>query len=259
MIHFFVQQRCSASATLISRFLGLARDSCIAAFIPSAWQDIFWAGIKIPSTFRQLFAEGSLSAAFIPLLTRIREREGESKAREVSHAVFNLLYDLCFYDRRSLYSSLRRGLSHFFWIFHPILSLFGHRSLRKPLIPTTIELGTNWRVDAGIWVTQLMFPFLLFVAVSAWAMGVLNTNGYFFIPALAPRFIQFDPDYRMCDRIFFIQSNRFYGLSQRRSLAGRFHAIRRTDPPGLENPLPPTTSHLPFSSTGRRLSLHVSA
>ncbi|MDX9753044.1 MAG: lipid II flippase MurJ, partial [bacterium] len=78
-------------ATMMSRVLGLVRDMVIASCIPALWQDIFWAGFKIPSTFRMLFAEGALSAVFIPMLTRVREREGEAQAREYAAAIFHLL------------------------------------------------------------------------------------------------------------------------------------------------------------------------
>ncbi len=167
-------------ATLLSRILGLVRDSCIAAFLPKAWQDIFWAGIKIPSTFRQLFAEGALSAAFIPLLTRVREQEGENKAQETAHAIFTLLF---------LVVSLVVVISILLapW-FVPFILDFPEEEAAALSSPTTSPPDTDWRITAGIRVTQLMFPFLLFVALSAWAMGVLNTYRRFFIPAVASAF-----------------------------------------------------------------------
>lgn len=161
-------------ATLISRVLGLARDACIAAYVPKVWQDIFWAGIKIPSTFRQLFAEGALSAAFIPILTRMREREGEERAREVGFAVL--------------------------WLLLPTVSLVVLLSIYAApvLVPWVLDfpeggqvIGVDAsgapvsKVQAGVLATQAMFPFLIFIAMAAWIMGVLNTYRYFFLPALA--------------------------------------------------------------------------
>jgi len=160
-------------ATLISRVLGLARDSSIAAFISKDWQDIFNAGIKIPSTFRQLFAEGSLSAAFIPLLSRIISKEGEEKARETAHAIFNLLALVV-----SIVILIAILLAP--W-YVPYLLAF-------PPEKTTDGVIANWRVGAGVRVTQIMFPFLFFVAMAAWAMGVLNTHRRFFMPAVASSF-----------------------------------------------------------------------
>ncbi len=170
-------------ATLMSRILGLVRDSCIAAFVPHVWQDIFWAGFKIPSTCRQLFAEGALSAAFIPLLTRVREREGEDAVRIASAAIFRALAITV-----GAVSVLAILLAP--W-FVPILLQFPQElNLPNELQPLAQEMqvmpSENWRVEAGIWATQMMFPFLFFIALSAWAMGVLNTYRIFFIPALAP-------------------------------------------------------------------------
>lgn len=139
--------------------------------MPHYWQDIFWAGFRIPSTFRQLFAEGALSAAFIPLLTRVKEREGEEAAREAGAAVLRAL---------SLASITAIGIGIAFAPkFVPLL-------LNFPEEPGSIFSDANWRVDAGVWATQSMFPFLLFVGWAAWTMGVLNTYRVFFVPAVAP-------------------------------------------------------------------------
>ena len=153
-------------ATLTSRVFGLVRDSSIAAFVPVAWQDIFWAGIKIPSTFRQLFAEGALSAAFIPMLTRVHALEGEEKARDVGDAIF-------------------------LWLTVTVAAVVAAAIVTAPwFVPILLNFpeGERWKIPEGVRVTQMMFPFLFFIALSAWAMGVLNTHRYFFIPALAPVF-----------------------------------------------------------------------
>lgn len=165
-----------SAATLISRVLGLVRDACIAAYVPKAWQDIFWAGIRIPSTFRQLFAEGALSAAFIPTLTRVRARDGEHRARDVGFSVFWLLLPtvtlvvlICVLTAQ--------------WFVPWILDFPNPHDPLDPSLP-----GGPSKVEAGILATQVMFPFLIFVALAAWAMGVLNTYRYFFMPALASAF-----------------------------------------------------------------------
>ncbi len=177
-------------ATLASRFLGLARDACIAAFVPKAWQDIFWAGFKIPSTFRQLFAEGALSAAFIPLFTRVKEREGEDKAQELGFAVFHLLAISV-----TVIIVLAILLAPFFvpLIINDLRDIRDTVYIPLPGFAITEAVGilsipTGWRVPAGVLASQIMFPFLFFIALSAWSMGVLNTYRYFFMPALASAF-----------------------------------------------------------------------
>ncbi len=166
-------------ATLITRVLGLVRDSCIAGLVPSQWQDIFWSGFKIPSTFRQLFAEGALSAAFIPLLTRVREREGEEKAREISAAIFHAL---------NLFVAAVVIAAIFLspW-FVPYILDFPVEPVSSPSLEGgNMEGVSDWRIHGAIRATQYMFPFLFFVSLSAWAMGILNSYRHFFIPAVAP-------------------------------------------------------------------------
>lgn len=161
-------------ATFISRILGLVRDSCISNFVPPVWQAIFWLGFRIPSTFRQLFAEGALSAAFIPLLTRVKEREGEEKAREVSFAVFNLL---------TITVSIVVVLCITFApYFVPLILDFpkGDASMS--------QYSIEWKEVQTVQATRIMFPFLIFIAFSAWSMGILNTYRVFFVPALASAF-----------------------------------------------------------------------
>ena len=64
--------------TLASRITGLARDQLIAAaFGASALTDSFNVAFRIPNLFRRLFAEGAFSQAFVPLLARSRETEGD--------------------------------------------------------------------------------------------------------------------------------------------------------------------------------------
>ncbi|MBN2328712.1 MAG: murein biosynthesis integral membrane protein MurJ [Candidatus Omnitrophica bacterium] len=158
-------------ATLMSRILGLIRDSFIAAYIPHVWQDIFWAGFKIPATFRTLFAEGVLSTAFIPLLTRVLARESEEDAIEAAAAVFRAL-------ALTVMTAVTLGI-----LFAP---LYVPYLLQFPGDDSALFPGLNWRMEAGVWATQVLFPFLFFIALAAWAMGVLNTYRIFFVSAIAP-------------------------------------------------------------------------
>jgi len=167
-------------ATLISRVLGLVRDSCIAALIPAAWQDIFWLGFRIPSTFRQLFAEGALSAAFIPLLSRVRAQEGEEEGKKLGSAVFYLL-------TLTVGAVCAAAVVLSPW-FVPFLLNFPDDPGAGAAVMSNVSPYGDWRVEAGVKATQIMFPFLFFVALAAWAMGVLNTYRYFFIPAMASSF-----------------------------------------------------------------------
>ena len=56
-----------SAATLVSRVLGLVRDSLTAAvFGASALASAFYTAFTLPNLFRRLLGEGALTAAFIP-------------------------------------------------------------------------------------------------------------------------------------------------------------------------------------------------
>ena len=67
--------------TLLSRVLGLVRDAVVAATFAKRATDAFFVAFTIPNVLRRLLAEGSLTVAFIPVFTEIREKEGEDRAR----------------------------------------------------------------------------------------------------------------------------------------------------------------------------------
>ncbi len=151
-------------ATLISRILGLVRDASFTAFLSKEVADAFWTGITLPSTFRMLFAEGALSAAFIPILSRLRAQQSEEDAREFTRSVLGLL--LIVVGIVVLLAILTAPI---------YVSLLFHKWEDRP---GGIILATQ--------MVQMMFPFLLFISLSAWAMGILNAYGIFFLPAVSP-------------------------------------------------------------------------
>jgi len=152
-------------ATLASRVLGLIREQVFAAFFGAGFAvDAFQVAFRIPNLLRDLFAEGAMSAAFVPTLTRVQEREGREAAMRLANLVVNFLLvtvstvcllGVLFADR--LVPWMAPG--------------FGQ-------VPGKLELTTQ--------MTRIMTPFLLLVALAAAAMGVLNTRRIFFVPAIAP-------------------------------------------------------------------------
>ena len=78
--------------TLISRFLGFARDILIAAIMGAGpIADAFLVAFKLPNFFRRLFAEGAFSAAFVPLFTRHMSERGHDAARHFAQEVLSVL------------------------------------------------------------------------------------------------------------------------------------------------------------------------
>jgi putative peptidoglycan lipid II flippase len=152
-------------ATLVSRLLGLIREQIFAAFFGAGFAvDAFQVAFRIPNLLRDLFAEGAMSAAFVPTLTRVQEQAGRDAAMRLANLVINFLLVVV-----SLICLL--GIVFARWIVPVMAPGFGR-------IPGKLELTTQ--------MTQIMTPFLLLVALAAAVMGVLNTRRVFFIPAVAP-------------------------------------------------------------------------
>ena len=69
--------------TLVSRLFGFIRDILIAIFLGTGvLADIFFVAFKIPNLFRRLFAEGALSAAFVPQFLSLSNKNGFEHAKE---------------------------------------------------------------------------------------------------------------------------------------------------------------------------------
>jgi putative peptidoglycan lipid II flippase len=126
--------------------------------------DAFIAAFRIPNLLRDLFAEGALSSAFIPVFTDHLTNQGKQKAWELANLVLNLLLiTLCVI--------VILGIIFSPYIVKLIAPGFGEEMGKQEL--TTL-------------LSRIMFPFLLFIALAALAMGILNTFRRFGVPALAP-------------------------------------------------------------------------
>ncbi|MBF0237476.1 MAG: murein biosynthesis integral membrane protein MurJ [SAR324 cluster bacterium] len=151
--------------TLISRILGAVRDLVIAhVFGAGLATDAFVQAFTIPNVFRRLTAEGSMTLAFIPLYTEIRETQGRDKAKIFARKVMGLVF----------WSTL--GISLACIVFSPqLVYLFAAGFADTPE-----------QFDLTVWMTRLMFPYLIMISLVAWAMGVLNAEKIFAAPAAAP-------------------------------------------------------------------------
>ena len=153
-------------ATFISRILGYVKDMILAFYFGATGiSDSFFAAFRITNFLRELFAEGSMSSAFIPVLTESRQKQGEEEARRLVKIAFS-----------------------FILIVAGIMCLMG--ILFAPAIVRVIAPGFVLdhpeQVPLTILLTRIMFPFLFFISLAAIVMGALNTKKVFFIPALAP-------------------------------------------------------------------------
>ncbi|MEZ5429255.1 MAG: murein biosynthesis integral membrane protein MurJ [Pyrinomonadaceae bacterium] len=149
-------------AVMFSRVLGLVREQVFAYFFGSGFlMDAYVVAFRIPNVLRDLFAEGALSAAFVKVFTDYQIHKSEKEAWKLASLVLNAL---------AIVLSLITLIGIFF--SGQIVGLIADGfSPEKAALATTL--------------TQIMFPYILLVALAAVAMGVLNTKGIFGIPASA--------------------------------------------------------------------------
>lgn len=153
------------AATFVSRVLGFVRDMVVArAFGASHVADAFYVAYRIPSLLRELFAEGSMSAAFVPVFTQTLTTESREEARRLAKAAFSLI--LVIVATVSIV-----GIVCAPWIVAVIAPGFSDS-------PDKTALTTD--------LTRIMFPYLLWISLAAMAMGVLNSVRAFAAPALSP-------------------------------------------------------------------------
>ncbi|MEQ1868818.1 MAG: murein biosynthesis integral membrane protein MurJ [Vicinamibacterales bacterium] len=155
----------AGSATLTSRVLGLVREQVVAGvFGAGNDMDAFLVALRIPSLARDLFAEGAMSAAFIPTFTKLVARRGREAAWQLANSVITALL-------------LVTGVLVLLGILfaRPIAGLYAPEFAAVPgKLDLTATLG------------RIVLPFLPLVAIAAVCMGMLNSLRHYFIPALAP-------------------------------------------------------------------------
>ncbi len=150
---------------MTSRVLGLVREQVVAFLFGAGHAvDAFNVAFRIPNLLRDLFAEGAMSAAFVPTFTRYVVLKGRDSAWRLASSVINALI-------LSTLVVVAIGV-----VFAPALVRLFAEDYAK--VPGKLELTIS--------LTRIMFPFLTLVAVAAALMGMLNSLGRFFIPALSP-------------------------------------------------------------------------
>jgi putative peptidoglycan lipid II flippase len=154
-------------ATFSSRILGFIRDMVLARLFgatPAA--DAFFVAYRIPNLLRELFAEGSMSSAFIPVFTEYQTLRSKRDAWELASAVFTTLLTVV------------TGIT--------IIGIVAASGIVWLLAPgfhdDPVKLGMTTLL------TRIMFPYLIFISLAALAMGILNSLRAFAAPAFSPVF-----------------------------------------------------------------------
>ncbi len=154
-------------AVMCSRILGLVREQVFAALFGAGFaNDSFVVAFRIPNLLRDLFGEGALSAAFVTVFSAYdTKRTQEDTWRLASNVLTFMLV---------LLSILT------------LLGIFFAGSIVSLLAPDFDLIAGKSALTVKL--TQIMLPFLIFISLSAVVMGVLNTKGRFFVPAIASSF-----------------------------------------------------------------------
>ncbi len=155
-------------ATGLSRVAGLIRDMVVAGIFGAGFAtDAFFMAFTIPNLLRRFFAEGSLTAAFVPTFSDVLHKQGADEARKVASICWTLLM-----------------------LVLAVVMLAG--VLGSPLIVKGIGFGFS-AVEGKLALTdhlnRIMFPYIFFVSLLALVTGILNVFGKYFWPSLSPLFL----------------------------------------------------------------------
>ncbi len=153
-----------AFGTTISRILGYFRDMLVAHFFGAGiFADAFYAAYRIPNLLRRLLGEGAVSSAVIPVLSEYHATKTAEETKNLANVLFTALA-----------------------IILSVVVLSGI-FFSKSIVEVIAYGFTDTPEKLGLTVslTKLMFPFLFFISLSAVALGILNTLGKFFVPAVA--------------------------------------------------------------------------
>lgn len=154
-----------SSMTLLSRVLGLARDVILArVFGVSAGTDAFFVAFRIPNFLRRLFAEGAFNQAFVPVLSEYKSKGAPEAVRLLVNRVAGTLGSVL--------------------VLVTVIGVVG-----APVLITVFAPGFGddpYKRALAVEMLRLTFPYLFFIALTAFAGSILNTWGRFAVPAFTP-------------------------------------------------------------------------
>jgi putative peptidoglycan lipid II flippase len=152
-------------ATMLSRIFGFIRDVIVARYFGAGLAtDAFFVAFRIPNLLRRLFAEGSLTIAFVPVFTEYLKTKSREDAFELARVAFTLLS-----------------------VILVVISIAG--VIFSPAIVTVMAPGFRATPDKyalTVLLTRIMFPYIFFISLVALCMGILNSLRHFATPALSP-------------------------------------------------------------------------
>ncbi len=154
-----------SSMTLLSRILGFVRDFVIArAFGAGMLTDAFFVAFKLPNLLRRLFAEGAFSQAFVPILGEYKNKRGHEETKRLVDHVAGVL----------------------------ALAVFCVTALGVAAAPVVIWISAPGfaahpeKFQLTVDLARIVFPYIFFMSLVAFAAGILNTWSRFALPAFTP-------------------------------------------------------------------------
>jgi putative peptidoglycan lipid II flippase len=150
---------------MTSRILGLARDQVLASMFGAGdAMDAFNVAFRIPNVVRDLFAEGAMTAAFVPVFMRQLASGERAAAWRLGNNAINAL------------------------LVVTGMLVVGGIAFARPLVAAFAAdyAAVPGKLELTVLLTRIMLPFLTLVAIAAVFMGMLNSLHRFFVPALAP-------------------------------------------------------------------------
>lgn len=156
----FQRARVVGLLTLLSRVLGLVRDAAMAMlFGLGPILDAFTVAFRVPNMVRQIFGEGALSTAFLPVFIRDREQSGTTAAFRTATAVLAATSVV---------------------LLVLVVVIVAVLLIARGTLPLTAE------AQLLLGLTATMLPYLMLVCVLAQACAVMHGLGEFSVPALFP-------------------------------------------------------------------------
>ncbi|MDP6374232.1 MAG: murein biosynthesis integral membrane protein MurJ [Pseudomonadales bacterium] len=152
------------SMTMLSRVSGFVRDILLSNFLgASDIADAFFVAFRIPNFFRRLFAEGAFNQAFVPVLSRYRERGHAELVRFAALIGGNLATVLV--------------------LFVGLGVLFSD-ALVVVFAPGFIDEPEKFAMTSEV--VHITFTYLAFISLTAFAGAILNTFHRYAVPAFTP-------------------------------------------------------------------------
>ncbi len=153
--------------TLVSRFMGFARDLVIAFYMGASSTfvaDAYTTALAFPNLFRRIFAEGAFAAAFVPAYAKSLEKDGEEVA------------DILAADAMAALLAMTVAIT--------VVA-----ELAMPWIIAAYSPGfaaVPGKAQLTVVLTMITMPYLPCMAIYAHLSGVLNARNRFIVSAAAP-------------------------------------------------------------------------